>query len=517
MARANVTEETFIRVLPQILKRKLYAKLDINGFWERLAEQIPKNCENIFDCEPLDPRFEPRYTSVAIDGFERAGNQRGGSPSKSLFTDLGSTNIAVKHLVLALNRAQLTEPANILTNYFVTSPQPAALSTNDTSNNAQPNSSENISPRISDAQPTSAEKEEVLPVQSATTISHGSGGDCECSNEALVEDDRLAAPDFRNFQQKIDISDLKKITDNFDARCIIGEGGFGDVYLGTYQDDYKVAIKRLRQNKDEITEEQKKDYTDQFETEVETLSRFHHENVVLLLGYSLQEDAYCLVYQFMENGSLEERLARRHNTLPLSIARRLDIIKGTARGIAFLNNNGVVHRDIKSANILLDEHFVPKIGDFATAKVVPDPTIKKTFELQVSKVIGTAAYLAPEALTFIAHPKLDSYSFGVILLEILTGLPVIDENRNHPCLKDYVGEYCYIPEDEDEREENEGEEDEESGTIYDLLDKSVGVWEENMVEEMYKLSERCLEKQRRRPKIADILPNIEKLDVRANL
>ena len=60
MARANVTEETFIRVLPQILKRKLYAKLDINGFWERLAEQIPKNCENIFDCEPLDPRFEPR-------------------------------------------------------------------------------------------------------------------------------------------------------------------------------------------------------------------------------------------------------------------------------------------------------------------------------------------------------------------------------------------------------------------------------------------------------------------------
>ena len=94
---------------------------------------------------------------------------------------------------------------------------------------------------------------------------------------------------------------------------------------------------------------------------------------------------------------------------------------------------------------------------------------------------------------------------------------MIDENRNHPCLKDYVGEYCYIPEDEDEREENEGEEDEESGTIYDLLDKSVGVWEENMVEEMYKLSERCLEKQRRRPKIADILPNIEKLDVRANL
>lgn len=510
MFGCQITGDTFIREIPEVLKRRLYAMLDVQNFWERLAVQIPRRVDTIYQCDPADLEFEPRFTSVAIEAFQRAGYKPGGSSTKSLLKEWGTKNSQVKHLILALKRGKLLEPAKTLEQHLSLASK-EELQQNPEKTCQQRALESNLQVTCS-AQPEIIKTEEAIPCGSGISrISHISEGDRSVNNgepppvDDLGSDDSYV-PEFDSSQQKIEFGVLKKITDNFNHCRIIGEGGFGDVYLGTFQNNYKVAIKRLRQTTDEVTEEQKLDHFNQFETEVQTLSKYKHENVVLLLGYSIQNDTHCLVYQYMENGSLEERLAQRFDSPPLSIATRIEIVKGTARGITFLNNNGLVHRDVKSANILLDEKFAPKIGDFATAKVVPKSTVNKTIEMQVSKVIGTAAYLAPEAITFAVNPKLDSFSFGVILLEVLTGLPVIDEERKHSFLRVHVLEYCYIPEeDEDDTEENEP-----SGTIFDLLDKSTAGWDENLVNEMYALSERCLEpNHRRRPKLADILKKIE--------
>ncbi|GFN74162.1 pentapeptide repeat-containing protein, partial [Plakobranchus ocellatus] len=151
---------------------------------------------------------------------------------------------------------------------------------------------------------------------------------------------------------------LQKITNDFDVReafeggRLIGEGGFGHVFLGVFDNQVRVAVKCLKDNTE--------DTLAQFIAEIKTLSSLRHKNLVHLMAYSHDGCRRCLVYEYMMNGSLEDRLACKNNTLPLSAAIRMDIIKGTARGIEFLHQNRLIHRDIKSANILLDKDWTPK-------------------------------------------------------------------------------------------------------------------------------------------------------------
>ncbi|GFR66482.1 interleukin-1 receptor-associated kinase 4 [Elysia marginata] len=168
---------------------------------------------------------------------------------------------------------------------------------------------------------------------------------------------------------------------------------------------------------------------------------------------------------------------------------------GTAKGIEFLHQNGLVHRDIKSANILLDEDLTPKVGDFATARGTTSSMTTKI--LLSSKIIGTQVYLAPEAYAGQIHIGLDCYSFGVVLLEILTGLAVLDVNRKEHDLKTYVQEHMEEEEEDDEEDEDDEEghmrEKKEPGTIFDLLDVKAGDWKAPMVELFYGIANKCLE------------------------
>ncbi|XP_036152951.1 interleukin-1 receptor-associated kinase 4 isoform X5 [Myotis myotis] len=256
----------------------------------------------------------------------------------------------------------------------------------------------------------------------------------------------------------------------------MGEGGFGVVYKG-YVHNRTVAVKRLAAVVDISTEELKQ----QFDQEIKVMARCQHENLVELLGFSSDGDDLCLVYVYMPNGSLLDRLSCLDDTPPLSWHMRCRISQGAANGISFLHENHQIHRDIKSANILLDGDFTAKISDFGLARA----SEKFSQTVMTSRIVGTTAYMAPEALRGEITPKSDIYSFGVVLLEIITGLPAVDEHREPQLLLDIKEEI----------------EDEEK-TIEDYVDKKMNDIDFTSIETMYSVASQCLnEKKNKRPDI----------------
>lgn len=216
---------------------------------------------------------------------------------------------------------------------------------------------------------------------------------------------------------------LVAATENFKSEYFLGEGGFGKVHKGKLVDTGKiVAIKQLDRNGLQGIRE--------FIVEVVTLSLADHPNLVKLIGYCAEGEQRLLVYEFMPLGSLEDHLhGRRPNRRRLDWNTRMKIAAGAAKGLEYLHDKmkpPVIYRDLKCSNILLDEGFLPKLSDFGLAKVGPvgDKTHVST------RVMGTYGYCAPDyAMTGQLTFKSDIYSFGVVLLEIITGRKAIDETR----------------------------------------------------------------------------------------
>ncbi|KAE9617088.1 putative protein kinase RLK-Pelle-DLSV family [Lupinus albus] len=212
-------------------------------------------------------------------------------------------------------------------------------------------------------------------------------------------------------------SELKNATDDFILGNKLGEGGFGPVYKGTLDDGRVVAVKQLS-----VGSHQGKN---QFITEIATISSVRHRNLVKLYGCCIEGSKRLIVYEYLENKSLDQTLFG--NGVTLSWSTRYDICLGLARGLTYLHEESplrIVHRDVKASNILLDSELVPKISDFGLAKLYDD---KKTHIS--TRVAGTIGYLAPEyAMRGHLTEKADVFSFGVVALEVVSGRPNSDSS-----------------------------------------------------------------------------------------
>lgn len=222
----------------------------------------------------------------------------------------------------------------------------------------------------------------------------------------------------------IAFEELKEATNNFEPASLLGEGGFGRVFKGVLSDGTAVAIKRLTNGGQQGDKE--------FLVEVEMLSRLHHRNLVKLVGYYSNRDASqnLLCYELVPNGSLEAWL---HGPLgvncPLDWDTRMKIALDAARGLAYLHEDSqpcVIHRDFKASNILLENNFNAKVADFGLAKQAPEG---RTNYLS-TRVMGTFGYVAPEyAMTGHLLVKSDVYSYGVVLLELLSGKKPVEMSQ----------------------------------------------------------------------------------------
>ncbi|KAG2686711.1 hypothetical protein I3760_09G020400 [Carya illinoinensis] len=222
----------------------------------------------------------------------------------------------------------------------------------------------------------------------------------------------------------ISVQVLRNVTNNFAPENELGRGGFGVVYKGELDDGTKIAVKRMEAGI--ITSKG----LDEFQSEIAVLSKVRHRHLVSLLGYSIEGNERILVYEYMPQGALSKHLFHWKSVKlePLSWKRRLNIALDVARGMEYLHSmahQSFIHRDLKSSNILLGDDLRAKISDFGLVKLAPDGE-----KSMVTRLAGTFGYLAPEyAVTGKITTKVDVFSFGIVLMELLTGLMALDEDR----------------------------------------------------------------------------------------
>ncbi|KAL1829290.1 hypothetical protein ACET3Z_007702 [Daucus carota] len=277
------------------------------------------------------------------------------------------------------------------------------------------------------------------------------------------------------------IEEIEMATNKFSVTAKIGEGGYGPVFRG-YLDHTPVAIKVLRPDISQGKE--------QFQKEIDVLSCMRHPHMVLLLGACPEYG--CLVYEYMDNGSLEDRLFRKHNTPSIPWATRFKIASEIATALLFLHQSKpepLVHRDLKPANILLDRNYVSKISDVGLARMVPPNVADSVTQYHMTAAAGTFCYIDPEyQQTGLLGTKSDTYSLGVMLLQLLTAKPPMG----------ITGQVSRAI---------------ERGNLLEILDPTVPDWPVEAATAFAKICLRCCELRRKdRPDLATvILPELERL------
>ncbi|KAK9699560.1 hypothetical protein RND81_08G181400 [Saponaria officinalis] len=280
--------------------------------------------------------------------------------------------------------------------------------------------------------------------------------------------------------RRYSIEEIEIATDYFAESLKIGEGGYGPVYHCTL-DHTSVAVKVLRPDAAQGQS--------QFQQEVEILSSIRHPNMVLLLGACPEYG--CLVYEYMSNGSLEDRLFCRGNTPPLPWQVRFRIAAEIATGLLFLHQSKpepLVHRDLKPANILIDRNYVSKISDVGLARLVPPSIADSVTQYRMTQAAGTFCYIDPEyQQTGMLGTKSDIYSLGILYLQLITAKPAMG-------LTHHVERAI------------------EEGTFSEMLDPQVDDWPYDKALEFAKLSLTCAELRRKdRPDLPQILPTLNRL------
>ncbi|KAJ9566305.1 hypothetical protein OSB04_002271 [Centaurea solstitialis] len=236
------------------------------------------------------------------------------------------------------------------------------------------------------------------------SIAYRTGSKERTDGETVMDEFELPLFDFRT---------LAIATNNFSNANELGAGGFGCVYKGILPGGEVVAVKRLSRVSDQGIEE--------LTNEVQLIAKLQHRNLVRLLGCCIEVDEKLLVYEFMENNSLDTFLFDKQKNMELNWQLRVDIIRGIARGLLYLHQDSrfkIIHRDLKASNILLDEKMNPKISDFGMARIFGSEQI----EARTKKVNYYSGYMSPEyAMNGHFSTKSDAFSFGVLVLEIVSG------------------------------------------------------------------------------------------------
>ncbi|KAJ0987274.1 hypothetical protein J5N97_005630 [Dioscorea zingiberensis] len=223
----------------------------------------------------------------------------------------------------------------------------------------------------------------------------------------------------------ISLQVLRNVTNNFSEENVLGRGGFGTVYKGELHDGTKIAVKRMESGvmgSKGLTE---------FQSEIAVLTKVRHRHLVSLLGYCLDGNERILVYEYMPQGTLSQHLFNWKNSglKPLDWKKRLSVALDVARGVEYLHSlahKSFIHRDLKPSNILLGDDMRAKVADFGLVRLAPDG---KCVSVE-TRLAGTFGYLAPEyAVTGRVTTKADVFSFGVILMELITGRKALDENQ----------------------------------------------------------------------------------------
>ncbi|XP_048015067.1 interleukin-1 receptor-associated kinase 4 [Megalobrama amblycephala] len=462
----DVTRDTPVRKLRFSTLRALSDLLDPQDTWRSVMMDISK------------PSGEPRYTQLHIRRFEAAVLQ-GKSPTMEMLFDWGTTNCTVGDLVEILIRHQLFAAVSVLL------PDDEICRTKAGSSGVSvcaPRREEELRPSAACMQGC-VRPEVTKPVQQETRVMEPD------SSTGPEENSWSSSEGFHTFSHR----ELTAITGDWDDRpvsdggCRLGAGGFGVVFRGWMGDTY-VAVKKLNPMDDGSPE----DLKTQFNQEIQTLRSLKHENLVKMVGFSSDGQHLCLVYAFMPNGSLLDRLACSDGSSPLSWPSRCSISAGTARGLQYLHQNNHIHRDVKSGNILLDEGFVAKISDFGLTRASSKQSCST---VMTGRIVGTTAYMAQEALRGEITPKSDIFSFGVVLLEILSGLPPVDESRDPKLLMEMKDEI-----------------DDDEVSLEEFIDSKMEGWQMEEVERMYDLASQCLcEKKNKRPPITQVLSELEDL------
>ncbi|KAK4759198.1 hypothetical protein SAY87_022329 [Trapa incisa] len=245
------------------------------------------------------------------------------------------------------------------------------------------------------------ERTQDMLINEAVVSSNKRDHSCESSNN-----DELDLPLFH-------LNSIAQATNNFSDENKIGQGGFGCVYKGMLEEGLEIAVKRLSKNSGQGMEE--------FKNEVRFIVRLQHVNLVRLLGCCIEMDEKILIYEFMEHGSLDFILFDKLRSSILNWPRRFDIICGVARGLLYLHQDSrfrIIHRDLKASNVLLDGEMCPKISDFGMARMFSRDQV----DASTRRVVGTYGYMSPEyAMDGLFSVKSDVFSFGVLLLEIISG------------------------------------------------------------------------------------------------